>query len=367
MLSSCSSNPDQESETGKIEEQSNDEYKVTEQQFQSSEMKLGKMMMKEFNKVVKAKGMIDVPPEYRSSVSSYFGGTVKSIRLLTGEQVKKGQTLFTLENPEYVQMQQDYLEAREQLNYLQADYERQKNLAQDNVTSQKKYLKAESDYMVTKVKMESVAKKLKLMNIDPNQLTIENMKSTIHIKSPISGYVTSIDISQGAFLNPSQSAISIINTEHLHLELNIFEKDLGKIKVGQAIRFTIQDDNDSTYNASVHLINKNIDSEKRTVGIHGHLSDPNASNRFNPGMYVEADILSESKSKWALPEDALVDIEGRLFALILAQQVGGSYEFERKEIKVGASNGNVVEILNHEEFNEDTAFLINGAFNLIKE
>src|SRR5690606_33026367 len=114
-------------------------------QFQSSNMVLGKMEMGSFHEVVKANGMFDVPPENRAAVSCYFGGTVKDIRLLPGQKVKKGQVLFILENPDYVQMQQDFLEAKGQLAYLKSDYERQKNLAQDNVTSQKNYLKAESE------------------------------------------------------------------------------------------------------------------------------------------------------------------------------------------------------------------------------
>ncbi|MEQ8245756.1 efflux RND transporter periplasmic adaptor subunit [Fulvivirga sp.] len=368
ILSSCSSKTDTEiSVEGETQSIIEDAYHLTTNQFLSSKMAFGRMVPGSFHEVVKANGMFDVPPENRAYVSCYFGGIVKDIRLLPGERVKKGQVLFTLENPDYVQMQQDFLEAKGQLVYLKSDYERQKNLAQDNVTSQKNYIKSESDYTVTKVKVESLSKKLGLMNINPNTLTLENMRTTIIVMSPISGYVTEVAISRGAFLNPSELAVSIVDTDHLHLELNIFEKDLSKVKIGQQIQFRTQGDESNFKQATVYLVNKTVDAEKRTIGIHGHLSDEKPADTFNPGMYVEAEIYTSTSSKMSLPQDAIVDIDGKYYVLVLQDSIGDSYNFIKKEVKTGLSNNSQVEILNAYDFKEDTEFLVKGAFNLIKE
>ncbi|HMQ63851.1 MAG TPA: efflux RND transporter periplasmic adaptor subunit, partial [Flavilitoribacter sp.] len=206
-------------------------------QFESSGMQTGQMADQVFSKAIKANGMIDVPPENQASVSAYFAGYVKDIRLLPGEKVAKGQLLFTLENPDYVGMQQDYLEAKGQLSYLKADYERQKTLAEDNVTSQKNFLKAESEYNVTMARFESLKKKLSLMNIDPGQVSEGNLRSTINIVAPISGYITGVNANKGMFLNPSDVAVTITHVDHVHLELNVFEKDIQLVKEGQLIRF----------------------------------------------------------------------------------------------------------------------------------
>ena len=166
FLLSCSATGDySDQEEPVTEEAMENAYTLTSNQFKSSGMALGTFDSSSFHQVIRAIGKFDVPPENNAAVSSYFPGTIKDIRLLPGEQVKKGQKLFTLENPDFVQIQQDYLEAIGQLTYLQSDYERQKNLAKDNVTSQKNYLKAESAFTVTKVKAASLAKKLSLMNI----------------------------------------------------------------------------------------------------------------------------------------------------------------------------------------------------------
>lgn len=368
ILVSCSSNSDRSTneEAGAVATTA-DIYELTTEQFQSSNLTLGTLETTTFHAVVKAIGIIDVPPANIAAVSSYFGGTVKDIQLLPGEYVKKGQRLFILENPDYVQMQQEYLEAKGQLSYLKSDYERQKNLAQDNVTSQKNFLKAESDYTVTSVKAESLGKKLTLMNINPNTLTVDNIRTTISVPSPISGYVTKVGISRGSFLNPSQTAVTIVDTDHMHLELSIFEKDLPSIQKGQTIKFRIQEDDNEEYDASVYLVNRTVDIEKRNIGIHGHLTDEKLAGRLNPGMYVEADIYTTTESKISLPAEAVVEIESRYYVLVLQNSSDAGYTFLKKEVKTGLSNNDNIEILNHEEFPKNSQFLTKGAFNLITE
>lgn len=368
VMSSCSSGNDQApTDTLKSETVKENEYKLTQLQFSSSNMELGKPVIKPFHEIVKATGMFNVPPENRAAVSTYFGGTVTHIDLLPGKQVKKGQTLFSLENPDFIQIQQDYLQAKGQLAYLKSDFERQNNLVKDKVTSEKKFLKAESDYTVTRVKLESLGKKLTLMGIDPKKLTLENIRSTITIASPISGFITKVNIARGAFLAPSQTAVTIVDTNHIHLELNIFEKDLPNVKVGQSIKFSLQEDYSTIYDATVHLVNKEVDPENRTVGIHGHLSNESLSSKFNPGMYVEANIFTTSQTKTALPQEALVELDGKYFVLVLDTSSEEGFTFLKKEIKIGSSNNGYVEILDTNELNDSSEILVKGAFNLITE
>lgn len=342
-------------------------FELTTRQFETSGMELGNLAMKPFNTVVKATGMFDVPPQYQATVNSYYGGTVKGLKLIPGEYVKSGQLLFVLENPEFIQIQQDYLEAKGQLAYLKSDFERQRNLAEDNVTSQKNFLKAESDYTVMRVKVESLGKRLELMNIDPANLTVENLRTSLNVTAPIRGYITQVNISRGTFLNPSEPALSIINTDHLHLELNIFEKDLAKVKVGQKIEFAIQDDESAKFPASVHLVNRTVDEANRTIRVHGHLENEKSSPQFSPGMYVEAEIYTTSQSKASLPENTLVELEGKYYTLVLQDSTAAGYTFAQREVEVGEIRDGFAEVLNAQSFDKGARFLTKGAFNLISE
>ncbi len=368
LFAACSSKNDTATSDNVTNNKSAGEvYELSTTQFNSSDMKLGKLEMKEFFDVVKANGMFVVPPQNNASISSYFGGSVKDIELIPGQRVKKGQVLFTLENPEYVQLQQDFLESQGQLTYLKSDYERQKNLAQDNVTSQKNYLKSESDYTVTRVKYESLRKKLELLNINPNMLTIDNIRTSVNVIAPINGYVTEVNISRGSFLNPSDVAMVIVDADHLQLKMNIFEKDLAKVKVGQTIHFRIQDDHSKDYEGVVYMVNKTVDAEKRTIGVHGHLKDEKLTNRFNPGVYLEAEIYTTSDSRSSLPQEALVEVDDKYYVLVLDKSSNENYSFIKKEVNVGVSNNDTIEILNAHDFNDNTEFLVKGAFNIIKE
>lgn len=368
ILASCNTNTENASIQIAAEEPADENtYELSVNQFSASNMQLGPLENKTFHTMIKSNGMFDVPPAYKATVSTYFGGTVKSVLLLPGQYVKKGQLLFVLENPDYVAIQQDYLEAKGELSFLKSDYERQLNLVQDQVSSQKKYLKASSEYEVMSVKVAALAKKLALMGINVNQLSAENIRTTITVTAPINGYVTAVNISNGTFLTPTQTAITIIDATKIHLELNIFEKDLSKVNKGQSIVFTLQNDKTKTYKARVELINKTIDLENRTVGIHAHLVDEKQTTHFTPGMYVEANILTTADTSISLPQNALVEVEGKYYVLELTNKTAEGYSFIKKEVQTGISNDDFVEILNANEFKENTQFLINGAFNLISE
>ncbi|MGW8122058.1 efflux RND transporter periplasmic adaptor subunit [Roseivirga echinicomitans] len=365
-LFSCGSNDSNETIT--LDGNQNENIVViTNSQFEASAMEIGKMETFEFSDKVHTTGMFDVPPGHKASVSAYFGGYVKESELLPGQVATKGQTLLTLENPDYLQTQQDFLEVKNHLAFLKSDYERQRNLSEENISSQKKFLQAETEYNSALTQYEALKKKLALMNIDFNSLTAEKMTSIISVKSPISGFITSVQATKGMFLNPSDIAITITNTEHMHMELNVFEKDLHKIKMGQKVKFKRQNDPNKVFVATVGLINKAIDTESRSVLVHCHLDNEADELLFIPGMYVEAEIFTATQGQMALPETAVVEVENNYYVLVKTGTENGASVFEKRMVKVGATEGGYTSILNHEEFNENTEFLTNGAFNMIME
>ena len=364
-LASCNSKGKTEAANTEttIENTDQEVITITENQFRSGKMELGKISMQKFNTVVKANGMFAVPPQNQADVSAYFAGYVKEINLLPGHAVKQGQVLFTIENPEYVQVQQNFLEAKGRLSYLKSDYERQKELLADNVTSQKNFLKAESEYTVTLAQYQSLKKRLSLMNINPNTLTGENIRSVISVTSPLSGYATSVNASKGMYLNPSDIAVTVTNTDDLHIELKIFENDLPMVKVGQQINVRLQNDTEKVYRGVVHLVNKTINAQDRTVAIHGDLANEEEVKLFAPGMYIEAEILTTTAEHPALPSEAVANIDNDFFVLVKED----STNFKRVLVKIGATNNGYTEILNAADFEPDSEFLTKGAFNLITE
>jgi cobalt-zinc-cadmium efflux system membrane fusion protein len=340
---------------------------LSDQQFQSSEMTLTQLEAKTFPNVVKANGRIYLAPENQIAINSYFSGTVKRIQLLPGEKVTKGQELFSLEGPEILNIQQNYLETKAQLAYSKGDYERQLALSQDNVNSQKDFKKAESEYFTLKVRLESLAKKLALLNINPTTLSAENIQSAISIRTPMDAYVTKVNISRGAHLSADETALELVNSENVLINLNIFEKDLQSVEIGQEISFRTLNMQDKSYSAKVLLVNRFINPENGSLEIIGEISKSEQSKNLSAGMYIEAEIYSPADTLLALPEDAIVEMDGAFYVLRLISQEKGQFSFAKTEVKIGKKGKAYVAIMNSDEFDPNTKFLAKGAFNLILE
>lgn len=363
VLVSCG-NSEKKAETQDTAEVNSNEIVVTASQFDGEQMQLGKLTEHDFNHTVKTNGMIDVPPQNKASISTFMGGYITKTPLLVGDNVKKGQLLVTLENPEFIEIQQQYLEVAEQLNYLKSEFERQQTLFKENITSQKNFLKAESSYKSSLAQYNGLRKKLNMMNISPTAVEKGQITSTINLFAPIEGFVTKVNVSNGSYVSPADIILEIVDTEHIHLELSVFEKDILNIKKGQKVTFKIPEASNKTFEAEVHLVGTTIDETNRIVKVHAHIDDEKQAN-FIVGMFVEAEIITDFQTSLALSKDAVVEIEGIYFAMVLNQK-RENYVFDKVELKVGNQNEDFIEVVNTSDL-KDKEILVKGAFMLLSE
>lgn len=336
---------------------------ITSTQFKSGAMEIASPIEQDFDLTIKTSGKIDVPPQNRAQITSFIGGYVKSTKLLVGNQVKKGQALLTLENTEYLDIQKEYLDVSEQINYLKSEYLRQKALFDEKITSQKNYLKAESEYKRAKGMHQSLKAKLAMLNISPANVEKGNLTSVITIFAPISGDIVVMNANVGMYVAPSDVILDIIQTSHLHLELNVFEKDILKVKQGQKINFTIPEASKETFNAEVHLVGKSIEGNDRTINVHGHL-DENIKQKLMTGMFVEAAIVVDSKKGLGIPAEALITENNKNFVLLLTQTKNNSYFFKKELVTVGERSEKFVEILPVNQINATSKILVKGVFDV---
>lgn len=345
-------------------EASDSNISITKEQFNNSGMVLGKLEEKPFPVTIQTNGMIDVPPENRAVVSATMGGYIKKTPLLIGDTVKKGQLLVTIENPKFITLQQNYMEVKQQLAYLQAEYERQQTLQEENITSQKSFLKAESEFKTTNARYNGLKKQLLMLNISPSQVEKGSISSTASIFAPISGSITQMNVTRGTYVSPASPILEIIDNDHIHLELSIFEKDIMKIKKGQPILFRIPEASEDTFQAEVYLIGTSI-GENRTIKVHGHLKDEGKT--FLTGMFVDAGIVTENVTVKAIASEGVVEQEGKFYVLRTTGTSAIGYTFESIEIQPGKSVDGFTEILNTSEFSDSDTFLTKGAFDVLEE
>lgn len=342
----------------------NKSVELSKNQFNIEKMELVQLQKKPFPLTIKTTGIVDVPPNSRAIISSFVGGYIKNTPLLIGDKVKKGQPLVSIENLEFVQMQQDFLEVSEQLNYLQAEYERQKQLFDENISSKKNFLSAESNFKKTRAMYNGLRKKLEMLNISPENVENGNITSVVTIFAPINGSITSVHVSTGVYVSPADAIMEIINTDHIHLELKVFEKDALKLKEDQKVTFKIPEYSDEVFEGEVHLIGKSID-ENRTIQVHAHMKD-DEKHQFIVGMFVEANIITEESINNALPENAIIEVDNKNYVLLLQSNANDVYTFTKNEVIVGETYNGFKELKGRNPFKENELFLV-GGFNLINE
>ena len=364
MLMACG-NSEKQHETVPTETKKTNAIVISQSQFISEQMELGKLEEHTFNETIQTSGMIEVPPYNKATISTFMGGYITKTTLLNGDRVKKGQILVSLENPDFVEIQQNYLELSEQLNYLKSEFDRQKTLYNEKITSQKNFLKAESSYKSSLAQYNGLKKKLNMMHIDPSIVEQGKITSIINLYSPIDGYVSTINISNGAYVSPSDVIMEIVDTEHIHLELSVFEKDIMKVKKDQKILFKIPEASKETFEAKVHLVGTVIDEKSRIVNVHGHIIDETRGN-FIVGMFVEANIINNTSTYLALPNDAIAEVDGEYYVLALNNKTNDNFSFEKIKLDIGKQTETFTAITNPDIL-LDKEILTKGVYMLLNE
>ena len=331
---------------------------VTREQFEASGFKTGSLEMKPFNTTLITNGRIHLPEKNQAIASSLIGGTVNDIDLIHGQWIKRGQRLMTISNPSLLDFQLEYLELQGKMAFLESEATRLKQLSEENITAEKNYLKAASEFKVAQSHEAAISSKLELFGINPKEVTNTNLLTQLAITAPISGYITDIAVLKGGFLPATAPAVEISNTNHLHAEFKVLEREIPILKKEQHISFTIQGRPGKKLTASIHQIENKID-ENRMINLHCHI-ESDEGIRLIPGMSIRGEIDVELAEDYALPSEAILFNEGKNYAL--RQIENQALQYEAKEITIGKEENGFTQILNAAIFSDKTIFLTKGAY-----
>ncbi|HRE50244.1 MAG TPA: efflux RND transporter periplasmic adaptor subunit [Flavitalea sp.] len=304
---------------------------LTAEQMENGEIVLGRPERREMRSILKVNGMVDVAPQNLLSVSFPLGGYIKNIRLLPGMKIKKGSVLCTLEDVQYIQLQQDYLSAKSSLQFLETDFLRQQELNTEKANSDKTFQQSRNLYESQKILVRSLSEKLRLININPDKLNENNISSSVNIISPIDGYVSRVNVNAGKYVAPADVLFELINPENVHLSLTIFEKDAARVSPGQRVIAYNAERPLEKRQAIIELITRNID-ENRAVEAHCHFKK--TEKQLTPGMFMSAEIELSNEQTLAVPNDALVRWENNHF--VFANE--GNNVFEMIPVDIGISD-----------------------------
>lgn len=382
FLSACSSTKKEKAKTEIEEHHDETSVELTLDQYKVAGIEIGALEVRSLSGTIRVNGKLDVPPQQMMSISVPMGGFLKKTDLLQGSYVRKGQLIATLENQDYIDLQQNYLETESKLEFATSDYQRQRDLQQANANSQKTLQQAKTNFQSLKAQRDALAQKLRMINISPDKIESSGIRSTINLYAPISGYVTEVNANLGKFVSPSEVLFEIVDTQHLHAELTVYEKDVPQLKIGQKVRFTLANETKER-SATVYLIGREI-SKDRTVQVHCHID--REDKEMIPGMFLTAFVESSGRVVPSLPDKAIVNYEGKDFIFLVAdshketphqhkegeseqekEELGDVHTFKMVEVKTGVSENGFTEIQTIQSIPEGSKIVVTGAYSLLSK
>lgn len=350
--------------SGPMEEQAKgnsgiDTITVTDAQTKNADIQTGPLQTGEISSLLKVNGKVDVPPQNMVSISVPLGGYLKTSKLLPGMHVNKGEVVATMEDQQYIQLQQDYLMAKVKLSQLEKEYVRQKELNASQASSDKMLQQAEADLKSHRILSAALAQKLQLVGIHPENLTENNISKSVNIHSPIDGYVTRVNVNIGKYISPTEIMFELVNPTDIHLALKVFEKDLPKLFIGQGLIAYTNNNPEKKYDCEVLLMGKDINAEGYT-DVHCHFEQ--YDKVLIPGTYMNAEIKVKNRKAIVLPADAIVRHDGKHF---IFKEVA-KQKYAMLEVTVGETENGVTELLVPETMlTESGNYVIKGAYTLL--
>jgi len=365
-LGSCTDANRKALEIIKVEVLPEDIVEMRADQIKLANVELGAVEMHLIGNILKVNGIVSVAPQNLATVCMPLGGFIKNTTLFPGNAVSKGQTLAVIENQDFVDIQQNYLEAKNKLIFAEAEYIRHTDLYKEDVYSEKNVQQITVEYKNLKAMVKSLEQKLLLIGINPDELTEDNISSTINLVSPIKGFLRNVNVNVGKYVSPTDVLFEIVNSDKLFLELILFEKDAGKISTGRKVKFFINNENEE-HAALITQTGKSV-SDDKTFRVYATVVS--SCKNLLPGMYVNAYIEESDIMVTALPSEAIVSFDDKdyIFSFERDKEEGGKAftEYRMIEVKRGVSGSGFTEIILPDGFNINAVRIVTkGAYNLL--
>lgn len=350
-------------QTDSVEKEPLNTVKLNEAQLINAQLSTGKLEQKTMSNKLKVNGKISIPVQNAISISAPLGGYLKWTSLSEGKQIRKGEIIATLEDQQYIQIQQDYLSAKAQFPGIEKEYFRQKSLNTNKATSDKIFENAEAMYLSQKILIKSLSEKLKLIQINPEQLNETNLSRNINIYSPINGFVRTVKTTIGSYVSPTEVLFELTNPSDFYLALTVFEKDINKLKIGQEIIAYSNQSNQEKITGKIQTIGKDISAE-RSLTVYCKFDKIDQS--LIPGMYMNAEIDVASSLEYVIPNEAIVKNAGKEYVFLQLTP----NTFKMTEVTSGTSNNGQTSINfpnSENNISAEGVFVKKGAYTLLMQ
>ncbi|MFH6983317.1 efflux RND transporter periplasmic adaptor subunit [Marinoscillum luteum] len=363
---STNPNSDEKAEEGHAEE-SVGAVHLSQLKFNSLEFKIDTLPLRALSGIVEANGQLEVPPQHEATVTAILGANITSIKVIEGDKVRKGQVLAYLSHPNLSQLQTNYIKAFSRFQYLEKEMQRQKRLYEEEVGSGKVYQETVAEYQGMKGEVKGYEVQLRQLSLNVSKVQTGEIYQNVPVVSPIDGYIEKVKVQIGQFVDPQSEMFMIVNTEHIHADLMVFEKDVSKVKEGQMVSFTVESVPEKRLEAEIYSVGKKFEQNPKAVHVHAEIK--NKEDFLIPGMYINGKIHTTGRKVFALPSEAIIEEEGKPYIFIAQPPEGdeSEWKFAPIEIRTGITDEGWLEIKLLEELPEGAKVAWNNAYYLISE
>lgn len=361
--------------TGEHSEHGNSDFaEITQEQMNAVSITLGQIEMKELTSIAKANGALSVPNNNKASATSLYGGVIKTLNVQVGDFVRKGQVIATIANPEFIQLQEDYLTTGSRIIFAEQEYRRQKELFDNDAGAKKNLQNADAELKALRTKRASLQRQIQMMGISPGNVSNKNLRSGLVVTAPINGTISNILLQIGSYIDVSSPVAEIVDNSSLHLDLQVFEKDLPLIKVGQKIHFTLTNSPVTEYDAEVYSIGTAFENQSKTIPIHCKVKGN--KNGLIDGMNATAIVSLNNQLMPAVPNTAITSSDGKDYVFLVNDKNAEDHKdekfqekynkktvnFERVEVIKGTSEMGYTAITPVKTIPENAKIATKGAF-----
>ncbi|MES2374482.1 MAG: efflux RND transporter periplasmic adaptor subunit [Bacteroidota bacterium] len=346
----------EESETG---------TSLTAEQIKTIGVQLGEIEQKQLTASLKTNGVLKVPNQNKASINSVYSGVIKSLLVQPGNTVVKGQTIATIANPDFIQVQSEFIGLDSKILLAEQEFSRQKELNAGNAGALKNLQAADAELKSLRSRKATLQQQVQLMGIDPANLASGKLISVLSIKSPISGIVSNVLVKMGSYVDLTTVVAEVVDNSQLHLDLFVYEKDLSKLKNNQTIHFTITNDPGKEYDARIFSLGSSFENESKAVSVHAMVSG-NKTGLID-GMNVTASISLSNEVMSAIPSEAIVSHQGKDFVFVVDSVNSQTKDTHFKMIPVakGTSDIGYTEITLLKDIPAATKVVTKGAFFIL--
>tara|TARA_R110002072_G_scaffold238038_3_gene395448 strand:+ start:8428 stop:9687 length:1260 start_codon:yes stop_codon:yes gene_type:complete len=392
LLSSCESSS--EGEEGHGEHGDEKSVSLTEAQTKAIELKLVNIEQRNMNIGIEVTGRLDLPPQDKADVSPLMGGIVKKIYVIEGDKVRKGQVLAIMQHPDFIQLQEDYINSINNLEFLEKEYLRTKKLYEEKVTSGTAFQKITAEYKNNQAQLNTQKIKLNMLGLNVNKIAEGTIFPVVSITSPLNGTVSLVETNVGSFAEPMSKLFEIVDNSELHADFRVFEKDINKVALGQKVFFMTSSVHDEEFESEIHAISPVFEENPRALHVHAEIS--NSKSNLISGMYIKGRIVAENVMTSVLPEHAIVSEEDKFYIFVKTKDEEHNdsadehdhdkseaeatpdehghddhdqkkLTFEMVEVMTGYSSGGYIEVKLLTPLPKDAEIAGNGAYYLLAE